>query len=325
MKERDRRGPWYLLTGLVIGTALGLVYAWLVQPVEYVDTSPASLRWDFKGRYRALIAAAYMSNGDLVRAHARLELLDDEDMYRSLAEQAQRTLADQGSSDEARALGLLAIALGRDASGQAVIPPSAGRTPTTTSTPPATPTVSFTPSPTPTNTLTPTPTPTHTSTPTPESASEGALDPEGTPATQSSPSPDAEGTPTETPIPRPTNTPTLTRTPTLTPGAPFILVDSDQVCDQVRPEPLIEVYAANASGQPASGVEVIVSWNQGEERFFTGLKPEKGLGYADFTPVPGTIYTLRLGEGGEPVTGLTAVTCQGGAYWGAWVLEFIQP
>jgi hypothetical protein len=105
-------------------------------------------------------------------------------------------------------------------------------------------------------------------------------------------------------------------------------VNSERDCDQALPEPLIQVYAVNASGQPASGVEVIITWSQGEERFFTGLKPEKGLGYADFMPIPGTNYTLRLGEGGEPVTGLSAVTCQGTStsnYWGAWVLEFIQP
>ena len=38
---RDNRGPWYLLTGLVIGAALGLVFSWLVYPIRYVDTAPA--------------------------------------------------------------------------------------------------------------------------------------------------------------------------------------------------------------------------------------------------------------------------------------------
>jgi hypothetical protein len=92
----EKRGPWYLLTGLVLGIALGLIYAWIFQPVQYVDTSPASLRSDFKDQYRALIAAAYLGNGDLVRARARLELIKDEDMFRAISEQAQRTLAQQG-------------------------------------------------------------------------------------------------------------------------------------------------------------------------------------------------------------------------------------
>ena len=251
MNQRDERGPWYLLTGLVIGVVLGLAYAWLVQPVEYVDTSPASLREDFKDRYRALIAAAYMANGDLVRARARLELLEDEDMFRSLAEQAQRTLAEQGSSEEARALGLLAIALGQGASGQAVVITPASQTPTESPTPSATPTASYTPSPAPTDTLTPTPTSTHTATPTTEPTTGDTPAQTQTSTPEASPTPDADGTPTETPIPRPTDTPTLTLTPTLTPGAPFVLVDSERVCDQALPEPLIQVFAENASGQPA--------------------------------------------------------------------------
>ncbi|MDD2696431.1 MAG: hypothetical protein PHD58_10960, partial [Anaerolineales bacterium] len=94
--SEERRGAWFLLTGLIIGAVLGLLYAWVVQPVQYTNTAPASLRADFKDRYRALIALAYSADGDLVRARARLELLEDDDSYRSLAEQAQRTLAEGG-------------------------------------------------------------------------------------------------------------------------------------------------------------------------------------------------------------------------------------
>ncbi|RPI29197.1 MAG: AtpZ/AtpI family protein, partial [Chloroflexota bacterium] len=44
----DDRGPWYLLTGLVIGVALGLFYAWKSAPVEYKDTHPSMLREEYK-------------------------------------------------------------------------------------------------------------------------------------------------------------------------------------------------------------------------------------------------------------------------------------
>ena len=77
MRGQRERGPWYLLTGLIIGVVFGVLYAWLVSPVEYVDTPPASLRADFKDQYRVMIAAAYMANGDLLRARARLDLLQD--------------------------------------------------------------------------------------------------------------------------------------------------------------------------------------------------------------------------------------------------------
>ena len=118
---KNKYGQWYLLTGLVMGAFAGLLIAWILQPVEYIDTSPASLQAAYKDHYRLLIAAAYAANGDLVRAKARLELLEDDDILQALTEQAQRTLAEGNSPEEARALGLLALALGQSAPGPAVV------------------------------------------------------------------------------------------------------------------------------------------------------------------------------------------------------------
>jgi hypothetical protein len=84
----------------------------------------------------------------------------------------------------------------------------------------------------------------------------------------------------------------------------------------------------DASGQPAPGVEVVVSWDGGEDRFFTGLKPELGLGYADFSMTPGVDYSLRLAQGGDLVSGLATSECEsssGERYWGSWLLMFAQP
>ena len=33
---REERGPWYLLTGLIIGVIFGLVYAWRKGMLEWV-------------------------------------------------------------------------------------------------------------------------------------------------------------------------------------------------------------------------------------------------------------------------------------------------
>ncbi|MBN2549876.1 MAG: hypothetical protein JXB15_12000 [Anaerolineales bacterium] len=323
---RENRGSWYLLTGLIIGLALGLAYAWVIQPVEYVDTFPASLRTDFKDQYRALIASAYVANGDMVRARARLELLGDEDLLRTLSEQAQRTLAEGQSIEDARALGLLAIALGQNAPGPAIVITKIPQVPTETIAPttslPALPTGTKTPPSTATITRTSTSTPLVTASTT-QSADEQA--------SQTAPSSltiTAAPSQTASATPRLTDTPTLTRTPTATPGGPFVLLTSKKICDQKLPQPLITVEAVNSFGQPMTGILVIITWDSGEERFYTGLKPEKGPGYADFTAVPGIIYTLRLGEGGQPVLDLSAVECQGSggeSYWGAWQLRFAQP
>jgi hypothetical protein len=91
---------------------------------------------------------------------------------------------------------------------------------------------------------------------------------------------------------------------------------------------LIIVEAYDASGSPVPGVEIRVNWTGGEDRFFTGLKPELGIGYADFEMTPETIYTVAPAEGGQPVSGLFASECENARrerYWGSWLLVFVQP
>jgi len=44
--ERETR-PLYLFTGLAIGLVAGILYSWLVAPVQFMDTEPASLHLIF--------------------------------------------------------------------------------------------------------------------------------------------------------------------------------------------------------------------------------------------------------------------------------------
>jgi len=113
--------PWYLLTGLILGFLLGLFYAWLINPVVYSNTEPATLRADFKDNYRLTIAQAYAASGDVERAQSRLALLRDEDTVFALGSQAQQALA-AGFSEDARALALLASAV--QGEGENLIPTS---------------------------------------------------------------------------------------------------------------------------------------------------------------------------------------------------------
>jgi len=302
---RENRGPWYLLTGFMLGVILGLGYAWLVQPVQYTNTNPSSLRAEFKDRYRALIAVAYQANGDLVRAKGRLTLLEDLDVYRILTEQAQRTLASGGSPQEARALGLLAVALGAP---PATVSPAAQTT--TLPSPTLTITATLRDSPTPSNTITSTLTITTSVNITPSSPQ------------------NLTGTPPAPPTLLPTFTPLPSLTPTPTSAALFVLNNQEQMCNPDLVEPLIQVQTYDTAGQPVPGIEIIVSWETGENHFYTGLKPELGLGYADFTLTPGIIYTLRLAKGGQTIPGLSAPECEasgGDRYWGSWLLAFEQP
>ena len=111
---KNERGNLYLLTGLLVGIALGIGYTRLIDPHLYLDTSPAALGERAKDQYRAMIAMAYAADGSLERARARLDLLEEPDPAARLDEQARQTLAQDGPPEQARALGLLADALRQD-------------------------------------------------------------------------------------------------------------------------------------------------------------------------------------------------------------------
>ncbi len=108
----ERRGPWFLLTGLLIGLLAGLLYAWLINPVRFVDTAPGLLLPEFKDQYRSMVALAYQANHDLGRAEGRLAQIKETDSIAELTSQAERIRAQGGSEQEATALTNLAIALG---------------------------------------------------------------------------------------------------------------------------------------------------------------------------------------------------------------------
>lgn len=66
--------PRFLL-GLIIGVGFGLLYGWVIQPVEYVDTTPDSLRADYRADYVLMVAEAYAGDGDVALAQVRLAAL----------------------------------------------------------------------------------------------------------------------------------------------------------------------------------------------------------------------------------------------------------
>jgi hypothetical protein len=294
----DERGHWYLLTGFVIGIVLGLVYAWLISPQGYQDTSPASLQPEFKDQYRAMIAAAFVATGNLPRAEARLALLGDSDAVLALSEQAQRTLGEGKSPQEAQALGLLAVAIGQGSSTALPSPISSQTSNPPQTTNPESGSTAITPEP---------------------NSSDTALNPSPLPENQTPQAPRNIDS-SATPLP--------TRTPTVTPGSPFVLQSNTFVCDPNLPNPLIQVIAQDSIGKPLPREQVITTWEGGEDYYYTGLKPELGLGYADFLMTPGVLYQIRMAGGGQTVPDITPAECEtesGRRYWGSWLLVFSRP
>ncbi len=69
---------WILfLITLALGAAAGLYYGWVVNPVEYVNTTPDTLREDYKTDYVLMVAETYRASGDLLQAVHQLGILGD--------------------------------------------------------------------------------------------------------------------------------------------------------------------------------------------------------------------------------------------------------
>jgi hypothetical protein len=48
------------------------------------------------------------------------------------------------------------------------------------------------------------------------------------------------------------------------------------------------------AGKGVPGVQILVNWPGGEDRFFTGFKPEADPGYADFEMESDGVYQVEL-------------------------------
>lgn len=280
----QNRGNWYILTGLILGLAMGLVYTWVISPVKEIETHPNLLREDYQDIYRILIARAYGANNNLPRAEARLELLGDDEPALVLAAQAQRFLAEGGDIETAKVLANLSAAL-----------QSAAITAATPSLP---------------STLE-------------GSQNQGTQDAQITPTSENNGEGPGQGT--ETPESEEPSEPTAS--PTESP--PFILQDSTPICDPTLGEPLIQIIATNGAGEGVPGVALIISLGPDlEEIFYTGLKPEVGLGYADFLAEPGLTYTLEVPDSGLVVPDIEVPTCETeseDSYWGSWEVYITHP
>jgi len=289
MKER-RQGAWFLLTGLILGLVVGLAVSLLASPVYSVDVAPHMLAGQDKDDYRALIALAYMADGDLGRARARLSLLKDENLIDLLTAQAQKSLASGTAPEEARALALLAEALQEIQS-----------TPSQ-ETVPSVPLVE-----------------TETTLPEPQSGS--TLDAQNairtpTSAPLASITPHAAATLLVTPIPEALL------------NAPFILYDQAEICDNEDSNLLIQEKILDQNGVSIPGVSLEVTWSDGQNFFYTGLHPRIDPGYANFSMQPGVEYTLRAGTRGQIVDNLIAPDCtaeDGSTFAGGWNLVFVAP
>lgn len=66
------------IIALIVGIAAGLVYGWVISPVQYTDAPPNILRADYRADYVLMTAEAYQKDHDAETAARRLAILGSE-------------------------------------------------------------------------------------------------------------------------------------------------------------------------------------------------------------------------------------------------------
>lgn len=295
------RTHWIVLIGLALGLALGLYYAWVINPVQYYDSVPNQMVPRYRSRWIQMTAFAYGHTGDIERTRLRLHRLPDGEIRQGLTD-ALETAVETGVPPST--LGKMAsLAKRYDAQSPAIaIYTDDGDgmvVPTAETTMPVSGTAAL-PEPSPTATsLPPSPTPTI-------NPAQFSIVPTLTP-----PAPSYVITNVvRTCLPEPRIAVSLTQ----------------QVSVTVRGESGLETQ-----GKP--NVEIWLLWPEGADRAITGFRPSQGLGYADFYVEPMKTYNLYIeSPTGAPLTDLTVDPCetQEETTWSSWLLtvrstEVISP
>ena len=71
---RSKRIVWFFIM-IALGAAVGLAYGWIIDPVQFTDTTPNSLHPDYKADYTLMVAEIFHADADLPGAQQRLALL----------------------------------------------------------------------------------------------------------------------------------------------------------------------------------------------------------------------------------------------------------
>ena len=77
IKQFTSRIPIVAVAALILGIVLGVLYAWVVSPVEWVNGTPADLREDLRVDYLRMTIDSYASNQDPELALERFNNLGD--------------------------------------------------------------------------------------------------------------------------------------------------------------------------------------------------------------------------------------------------------
>jgi hypothetical protein len=273
-RSRYRRPRRYvswtgLILGIILGVTGGLGFAWSSSPVEEFDTAPWQLKQEDKEKYVVAIILQWSYDGDLGSAINRL--LDLKLKGDDPIQQVADIACKLASSDYVNNnSGMRAIRT------MIQFYELQGRTGCAEVLLPAyTPQAQITIVP---PTATPTVPPPPSKTPTPQDAV------------------------------RPSTTPFIVIVPTTPPQLDFRIVRLEPFCD-VELAGVIEVRVQQPNADPIPGQAVRVRWDGGQDTFLTGMKPERGMDYADYAMETGKGYTVEIPGRSNPSQPMNAVSC----------------
>ena len=83
----------WLLLGFILGVGAALLIGWVLFPVEYANSTPDTLRSDYKDEYIRLISLSYQVDGDLALVEQRLASLGGEPVTKPLVDLTERWIA----------------------------------------------------------------------------------------------------------------------------------------------------------------------------------------------------------------------------------------
>lgn len=75
-------------------------------------------------------------------------------------------------------------------------------------------------------------------------------------------------------------------------------------CNEEPDTAMLRLYVRDVAGRDLPNMAISVRWENGEDIVYTGLKPERGNGYADVQVEPGTYSITVLNARSDTVSGL---------------------
>lgn len=74
--QNNPMSRWHkFLIMIAVGLAAGLVYGWVISPVEYTNTTPDTLRTDYRSDYVLMVAEVFHADQNVDQAAQRLGIL----------------------------------------------------------------------------------------------------------------------------------------------------------------------------------------------------------------------------------------------------------